>query len=250
MGITSNSVATESIYVLTNESLPGKVKIGRTERSPEERASELWSTGVPTAFRVFRAYLVENSVEAESLIHERLKDCRISNDLEFFNIEPELACSIIEDLLATKIEQNEINPDEEDSLLAEATELAIKEKNVWPSLLSGRLGISHEKAEWAIAMLKGRGVLEPNGNLSLAFVGEEYKEVTPARIKKLKNKSQPQREQDYREFNTSVPPPVALSPTAFSKRRSAFDSLGEGFSIWKVIWVIFAVFVILAKCSN
>ena len=69
----------EFIYVLENASMPGLVKIGRTERSVPERVGELSShTGVPTRFTVVRQYAVGNSVEAEKIIHERLSDFRVS----------------------------------------------------------------------------------------------------------------------------------------------------------------------------
>jgi hypothetical protein len=90
----------EFIYVLENTSMPGVVKIGRTERSVSERVNELSSsTGVPTGFAVVKEYAVENSVEAEKIIHERLSDYRVSENREFFKIEAEDATDIIESLL-------------------------------------------------------------------------------------------------------------------------------------------------------
>ena len=53
----------EFIYVLENASMPGLVKIGRTDRSVSERVNELSShTGVPTGFTVVKEYAVTNSV--------------------------------------------------------------------------------------------------------------------------------------------------------------------------------------------
>jgi hypothetical protein len=40
------------IYVLENETIPGLVKIGSTERNPEDRAKELMTTGVPALLRL------------------------------------------------------------------------------------------------------------------------------------------------------------------------------------------------------
>ena len=34
------------LYVLENDSMPGLLKIGKTSRSPHERAGELFTTGV------------------------------------------------------------------------------------------------------------------------------------------------------------------------------------------------------------
>ena len=53
----------EFLYVLVNDSMPGFIKIGRTENDPDDRARQLSSfTGVPTAFRVYRSYAVADSV--------------------------------------------------------------------------------------------------------------------------------------------------------------------------------------------
>jgi len=38
------------VYILTNESMPGLVKIGWTAGDPNERADALSTTGVPTRF--------------------------------------------------------------------------------------------------------------------------------------------------------------------------------------------------------
>ena len=36
------------VYIITNEAMPGFVKVGYTERVPERRATELAGTGIPT----------------------------------------------------------------------------------------------------------------------------------------------------------------------------------------------------------
>lgn len=40
------------VYVLTNPSMPGLVKVGKTTTSPGQRMAELHTTGVPTAFEL------------------------------------------------------------------------------------------------------------------------------------------------------------------------------------------------------
>ena len=37
------------VYILTNPSMPGLVKVGKTTNTPNQRMSELHSTGVPGA---------------------------------------------------------------------------------------------------------------------------------------------------------------------------------------------------------
>jgi hypothetical protein len=44
------------VYILTNDMMPDLVKIGLTTALPEDRAKELFNTGVPNSFNVaFRA---------------------------------------------------------------------------------------------------------------------------------------------------------------------------------------------------
>ena len=93
----------EFIYVLENPSMPGLVKIGRTERSVSERVNELSShTGVPTGFSVVKAYGVINSFEAEKLIHQRLSAYRVSGNREFFKLSAASATTIIESILGSR----------------------------------------------------------------------------------------------------------------------------------------------------
>ena len=40
------------VYMLTNASMPGMFKVGRTVRDSRGRARELYTTGVPTPFEV------------------------------------------------------------------------------------------------------------------------------------------------------------------------------------------------------
>ena len=48
------------IYCLSNQSMPGLIKIGMTLRMPDKRAKELFTTGVPTPFVVEFHKQVEN----------------------------------------------------------------------------------------------------------------------------------------------------------------------------------------------
>ena len=66
------------IYVLSNPSMPGLLKIGYTEREVEERIKELDSeTGVPSPF-ILEAYCTsKNPRDDESRIHKSLSIYRI-----------------------------------------------------------------------------------------------------------------------------------------------------------------------------
>ena len=80
------AMTTGYIYALSNEDMPGLLKIGMTERSPEERAKQLFTTGVPSPFKVQRAVKVREPLKKEKKIHEILSEHRLPGR-EFFRVE-------------------------------------------------------------------------------------------------------------------------------------------------------------------
>ena len=65
-------------------------KVGFTDRDPQIRASELSSTtSTPSPFLVLRTWAVSNGQQAERAAHQELKDVRLSQNREFFQIEYE-----------------------------------------------------------------------------------------------------------------------------------------------------------------
>ena len=79
-------MTTGYIYVLSNDDMPGLLKIGMTERRPEDRAKELFTTGVPSPFKVQRAIKVREPLKKEKKIHEILSEHRLPGR-EFFRVE-------------------------------------------------------------------------------------------------------------------------------------------------------------------
>lgn len=92
------------VYVLSNPSMPGLVKIGKTTRSPESRAFELFQTGVPTPFEVEWSVFSPDCHGMEAEAHTRLCDLRVSNSREFFRCEAGVARSVLADLLIEQVE--------------------------------------------------------------------------------------------------------------------------------------------------
>ncbi len=80
-------MAAGHVYILMNATMPGFLKIGMTERTPEERARELsQATGVAVAFSVAYSEEVPDCAAAERLIHVRLDQFRTNQDREFFHL--------------------------------------------------------------------------------------------------------------------------------------------------------------------
>ena len=80
----------EIVYVLTNEAMPGYVKIGKTSTSLEQRIRELSaSTSVPLPFTCFYACTVKDMSFVEHQLHDAFVNNRINPKREFFKIAPE-----------------------------------------------------------------------------------------------------------------------------------------------------------------
>ena len=80
----------EIIYILTNEAMPGYVKIGKTNNDLELRVRELSaSTSVPLPFTVFYACTVNNAQFVEHQLHDAFDDNRVNPKREFFRVAPE-----------------------------------------------------------------------------------------------------------------------------------------------------------------
>ena len=87
---------TEIIYILTNEAMPGYVKIGRTSTSLEQRIKELSSsTSVPLPFTCFYACTVKDSSFVEHQLHDAFDNIRVNPKREFFQISPERVVSAL-----------------------------------------------------------------------------------------------------------------------------------------------------------
>lgn len=98
----------EIVYILTNEAMPGYVKIGKTSTNLEQRIRELnSSTSVPLPFTVFYACSVKNAQFVECQLHDAFDDKRVNPKREFFRVAPErvvaaLKLAEIEDITPKK----------------------------------------------------------------------------------------------------------------------------------------------------
>ena len=84
------------VYVLTNESMPGIVKIGMTTSPIESRMLQLDTTGVPLPFECYYAARVNDQKRVEKALHEAFGDHRVRKTREFFRLDPYKAKVILE----------------------------------------------------------------------------------------------------------------------------------------------------------
>lgn len=89
------------VYIMQNKAFPDLLKIGKTTRSPNVRAAELSSTGVPHPFEVLFAWKVADCHSAEAKVHRKLKHARSNVNREFFAVTPTEAEQVITRLLGT-----------------------------------------------------------------------------------------------------------------------------------------------------
>jgi hypothetical protein len=79
--------------------MPGLVKVGRTDRTGEIRADELYTTGVPLPFEIdFRA-ITSKPEEVEKEAHRLLGTYRLNPKREFFRVPVGEAVKVVRDAL-------------------------------------------------------------------------------------------------------------------------------------------------------
>src|SRR5204863_9381589 len=78
------------IYVLTNEAMPGLVKIGFTEDSVVNRMRQLTAhAGVPLPFECYYAAEVDDTTRVERILHQLFSEARVNPKREFFRLDPQ-----------------------------------------------------------------------------------------------------------------------------------------------------------------
>jgi hypothetical protein len=84
------------VYILTNDAMPGIIKIGITEMETiEDRIKSLDNTSLPKPFRFHYAIETEKHKEIEKLMHNAFSKFRIRNNREFFEMDPESAVAAL-----------------------------------------------------------------------------------------------------------------------------------------------------------
>ena len=88
--MTATNGTTGYVYCMSNECIPGLVKVGFTFNDPSTRAKELYTTGVPMPFKVEFAKKVLDPEDKERKLHALLTKhfSRPNGQREFFRCMP------------------------------------------------------------------------------------------------------------------------------------------------------------------
>lgn len=150
------------VYVLSNASMPGLVKIGMTEdQDASARVGQLFSTGVPLPFDVEYACRVDNPDEVEKALHQAFAPARINPRREFFRIAPEQAIAILKLLNKEDATAEVAKPSSE--VDAESVQAARQARARRPNLNFGEMGIPEGSVLEA----------DEDPNIKLTVVGEK-----------------------------------------------------------------------------
>lgn len=104
------------VYILTNEAMPGYIKIGLTDKPITERVLGLDNTSVAVPFQCYYAARVDDNQKIEKALHTAFGDFRVRPNREFFKMDPYKVKAILEVLALEDVTpKNEIVASAEDS---------------------------------------------------------------------------------------------------------------------------------------
>ncbi len=83
------------VYILTNDAMPGIIKIGITDGTVEDRIKNLDNTSLPLPYRFYFAIKSSRYKDIEKLAHNAFSEYRVRENREFFRIDPERAVSAL-----------------------------------------------------------------------------------------------------------------------------------------------------------
>jgi hypothetical protein len=110
------------VYILTNEAMPGIIKIGLTENPVSERVLQLDTTSVPVPFQCYYAARVEDHKKVEKALHTAFGDFRVRPNREFFRMDPFRVKAILEVMAIEDVTpKNELVAAPEDAIALRST---------------------------------------------------------------------------------------------------------------------------------
>lgn len=192
------------VYILTNPSFREDwVKIGKSSRPVDIRSKELDNTAVPLLFEIYATIQTVKYNDVEKHVHktiDRLTDLRIRQNREFFNVPPQIALDIfndiakmIDDAVVTIYKDNKPVPHPEKEKSPEATKRVVKRGRFKFSMVGIKIGetitfiptrtevkvasddsIEYEGRIYKLSPFVGTFMPEEKQNTSGAYQGAKY----------------------------------------------------------------------------
>lgn len=192
------------VYILTNPSFREDwVKIGKSSRPVDIRSKELDNTAVPLPFEIYATIQIVKYNDVEKHVHktiDRLTDLRIRQNREFFNVPPQIALDIfndiakmIDDAVVTIYKDNKPVPHPEKEKSPEATKRVVKRGRFKFSMVGIKIGetitfiptrtevkvasddsIEYEGRIYKLSPFVGTFMPEEKQNTSGAYQGAKY----------------------------------------------------------------------------
>lgn len=192
------------VYILTNPSFREDwVKIGKSSRPVDIRSKELDNTAVPLPFEIYATIQTVKYNDVEKHVHktiDRLTDLRIRQNREFFDVPPQIALDIfndiakmIDDAVVTIYKDNKPVPHPEKEKSPEATKRVVKRGRFKFSMVGIKIGetitfiptrtevkvasddsIEYEGRIYKLSPFVGTFMPEEKQNTSGAYQGAKY----------------------------------------------------------------------------
>lgn len=192
------------VYILTNPSFREDwVKIGKSSRPVDIRSKELDNTAVPLPFEIYATIQTVKYNDVEKHVHktiDRLTDLRIRQNREFFNVPPQIALDIfndiakmIDDAVVTIYKDNKPVPHPDKEKSPEATKRVVKRGRFKFSMVGIKIGetitfiptrtevkvasddsIEYEGRIYKLSPFVGTFMPEEKQNTSGAYQGAKY----------------------------------------------------------------------------
>ena len=192
------------VYILTNPSFREDwVKIGKSSRPVDIRSKELDNTAVPLPFEIYATIQTVKYNDVEKHVHktiDRLTDLRIRQNRELFNVPPQIALDIfndiakmIDDAVVTIYKDNKPVPHPEKEKSPEATKRVVKRGRFKFSMVGIKIGetitfiptrtevkvasddsIEYEGRIYKLSPFVGTFMPEEKQNTSGAYQGAKY----------------------------------------------------------------------------
>lgn len=191
------------VYVLSNEGMPGLLKIGMTQREDAaQRMNELYTTSVPFQFNCVYACRVDDCKKVEEALHVAFSTDRVNPKREFFRMSSERVLAILK-LFEKENVTDTLSTDLQKNLSTEEQEAEKKSRLRRPPLNFEEMGIS--KGDRLTMFYEDKEyVVEVCDIHKVKFNGEEYSLTgITKKIRNINYAIQPTRFWNYNGRNLS-----------------------------------------------